>query len=308
MRYIKLLVICCLLFVAFEGFTQSKIRIACIGNSITYGSGLADRAKESYPAQLQALLGNGYEVLNFGVSGATMLKKGNKPYWNTPEYQKVLSSEANLVFIKLGTNDSKQINRPMMADFVNDYRNMIRTLGKLSTKPRIVLLLPVKAFSDDKFGISGTYLKDSIMPSIQKLAYDEKLELIDLYSLFADKEALLADKIHPNAVGDGFIATRLRDFIAQKTKPVSSETDIKGLDLKTERTSFYGYSCFQFNFNGRVARIVVPKREAIGKLWIWRARFWGHEPQTDIAMLERGYHVVYCDVAELFGNAEAIEL
>jgi lysophospholipase L1-like esterase/pimeloyl-ACP methyl ester carboxylesterase len=308
MKFIKLLIVCCLGVVAFEGFTQSKIRIACIGNSITYGSGLADRAKESYPAQLQILLGNSYEVLNFGVSGATMLKKGNKPYWNTPEYQNVLGSQANVIFIKLGTNDSKLINRPMMVDFLSDYRDMIRTLGQLNTKPRIVLLLPVKAFSDDKFGISGTYLKDSIMPLVQKIAYEENLELIDLYSLFADKEALLADKIHPNAAGDGFIATRLKDFIEQKTKPVSSGNEITGLELKTERTSFYGYSCFQFNFNGRAAKIVVPKREAIGKPWIWRARFWGHEPQTDIALLERGYHVVYCDVAELFGNAQAISL
>lgn len=34
----------------------------------------------------------------------------------------------------------------------------------------------------------------------------------------------------------------------------------------------------------------------------------GHEPQTDISLLEHGFHVVYCDVAELFGNAEATSL
>lgn len=309
MKFIfKLFFFSCLLLCVAESYAQSKIRIACIGNSITYGSGLADRSKESYPAQLQALLGPGYEVFNFGVSGATMLKKGNKPYWNTPEYQKVLASEADIVFIKLGTNDSKLINRPMMKDFAGDYRDMISTLGKLAVKPRIVLLLPVKAFSDDKFGISGSYLKDSIMPAVQKLAYDEHLEVIDLYSLFADKEALLADKIHPNAAGDGFIAARLKEFIKQKTKPVSSLAGIEGLEFKTKKTSFYGYNCFQFDFKGREAKIVVPKRVAIGKPWIWRARFWGHEPQTDIALLERGYHVVYCDVAELYGNAEAVSL
>lgn len=308
MKYIRFFIVGWLVFLVSEAYAQSKIRIACIGNSITYGSGLAVRYKESYPAQLQAMLGPGYEVLNFGVSGATMLKKGNKPYWSTPEYQQVLASAANVVLIKLGTNDSKLLNRPMMGDFVGDYRDMISTLRKLETKPRIVLLLPVKAFSDEKFGISGTYLKDSIMPSVQKLAYEENLEVLDLYSLFTDKEALLADKIHPNATGDSFIAARLRDFIEQKTKPVSSGTGINGLEFKTERTSFYGYNCFQFNFKGRSAKIVVPKRQAIGKPWIWRARFWGHEPQTDIALLERGYHVVYCDVAELFGNAEAINI
>ena len=46
---------------------------------------------------------------------------------------------------------------------------------------------------------------------------------------------------------------------------------------------------------------------AEGKPWIWRARFWGHEPQTDIDLLERGYHVAYCDVADLFGSPEAVK-
>lgn len=304
----KYFIIWCFCFTANTSFAQSKFRIACIGNSITFGSGLKDRSKESYPAQLQALLGPSYEVLNFGVSGATMLKKGNKPYWNTPEYQKALEAGASLYFIKLGTNDSKLINRPMMTDYISDYRDMVRALAKLQSRPRIVLLLPVKAFSDEKFGISGTYLKDSIIPSIQKLAYEENLEVIDLHSLFADKEALLADKIHPNAEGDGFIAARLNELIRQKTKPVIPSGGIPRLKLPTEKSSFYGYNCFQFKFNGRNAKIVTPKREAIGKPWVWRARFWGHEPQTDIALLERGYHLVYCDVAELFGNSEAINL
>lgn len=302
----KYFIICCLCFSTNTGFAQSKIRIACIGNSITFGSGLKDRSKESYPAQLQALLGRGYEVFNFGVSGATMLKKGNKPYWKTPEYEQALKAAANVYFIKLGTNDSKLINRPMMGDYLSDYRDMVKTLAALQHKPRIVLLLSIKAFSDVQFGISGTYLKDSIIPSIQKLAYEENLEVIDLHSLFADKEALLADKIHPNAEGDAFIAARLQEFLLQKTRPNGTAESISKLNLPMEKSAFYGYNCFQFKFAGRTAKIVSPKREAIGRPWIWRARFWGHEPQTDIALLERGYHVAYCDVAELFGNAEAI--
>ena len=57
------------------------VRVACVGDSITYGSGIPDREHNSYPAQLQKLLGDGYEVRNFGVSGATLLKNGDKPYW-----------------------------------------------------------------------------------------------------------------------------------------------------------------------------------------------------------------------------------
>jgi len=69
---------------------QDPIKIACVGNSITYGSGVANREKNAYPEQLQSMLGNTYEVRNFGVGGRTLLKKGDKPYWETEAYSKAL--------------------------------------------------------------------------------------------------------------------------------------------------------------------------------------------------------------------------
>ena len=71
-------------------------------------------------------------------------------------------------------------------------------------------------------------------------------------------------------------------------------------------SDFHGFTCADFLFNGRKAKIVKPHIVAKGRPWVWRARFWGHEPQTDIALLKEGFHVVYCDVSELFGNKEAI--
>ena len=73
-------------------------------------------------------------------------------------------------------------------------------------------------------------------------------------------------------------------------------------------SSFHGYQCADFVFNGRKCKVVKPNKPASHRNWIWRARFWGHEPQTDLALLEKGFHVVYCDVVELFGNTEAIRL
>src|SRR5882762_4502387 len=77
--------------------TRTKIKIACIGASITAGARLKDPAKESYPAQLQTKLGERYEVHNYGVSGCTMLHKGDKPYWNTPQYQAALAYNPGIV-------------------------------------------------------------------------------------------------------------------------------------------------------------------------------------------------------------------
>jgi pimeloyl-ACP methyl ester carboxylesterase len=73
-------------------------------------------------------------------------------------------------------------------------------------------------------------------------------------------------------------------------------------------TNFYGYDCANFTFAGREAKIVKPRVVAQGQPWVWRARFFGHEAQTDIALLDRGFHVVYIDAAELFGNKEAVKL
>lgn len=69
-----------------------------------------------------------------------------------------------------------------------------------------------------------------------------------------------------------------------------------------EKKTFYGFDMY---VNGDT-RIVVPKKVADGKPWVWRARFWGHEPQFDIAMLNKGYHIVYCDVSDLFGSPKAV--
>jgi len=53
--------------------------------------------------------------------------------------------------------------------------------------------------------------------------------------------------------------------------------------------------------------IAVPPQVAAGKPWVWRARFWGHASGFDRAMIERGYHIVYCDVSNLFGAPAAVE-
>lgn len=69
---------------------------------------------------------------------------------------------------------------------------------------------------------------------------------------------------------------------------------------------FHGFKMYTDAESGR--RVVVPKQAAEGTPWVWRARFWGHEPQFDIAMLERGFHIVSCDVAGLFGSPRAVAI
>ena len=112
-----------LLFVAIAPVAQPKsIKVACVGNSITYGAFIPNRDKNSYPAQLQAYLGKEYDVRNFGVSGSTLLSKGDHPYINTQEYINSQKFQPDIVLIKLGTNDTKPQNWKYKTEFENDYQ------------------------------------------------------------------------------------------------------------------------------------------------------------------------------------------
>ena len=79
-------------------FAADTIRVACVGNSVTYGMGIPDRAEKAYPVRLQAMLGDGYKVENFGHSGSTLLRKGHRPYMKVPEFRKAVDFKADIVF------------------------------------------------------------------------------------------------------------------------------------------------------------------------------------------------------------------
>ncbi|MEG1649528.1 MAG: GDSL-type esterase/lipase family protein, partial [Rikenellaceae bacterium] len=286
--------ICGLLFCNNIAFAQPT-RVACVGNSITYGAGIVDRDKNSYPVQLGCMLGNGFEVKNFGISGTTLMNCGDSPYIKVTAYKASLDYKPNIVLIKLGTNDSKDFNRDFIKEnFKKDYQTLIDSYKSLPNNPRIILLKPVRCYllNGSFKGANDVYEKE-IIPAIEALAYENSLEIIDLYHLFSDKwdKELLPDRLHPSAKGATIIAKRLSQQILNVT------TDFK-ISLKSSN---------QFNFHGYKGHkigqdmVVEPKQAAKGNPWIIRARFWNHEPQTDIALLEKGFHLAYCDVADLYG-------
>lgn len=187
----------------------AQIKVACIGNSITYGSGIDGRDSLSYPAQLQKMLGSDFIVRNFGRSGATLLKKGNLPYWSTPEYKAALAFMPEVVIIKLGTNDSKPFNWDNNKnDFENDYNDLIRVFMNLGTVKKIFLCLPIPVI-EDRWEIRKAVVETEIISSIQKVAANNGLTVVDMYSPFLGKEMLIPDKIHPSAEGATVMAALL---------------------------------------------------------------------------------------------------
>lgn len=187
---------------------SAVVRVACIGNSITYGDRIRNRATDSYPAQLGTLLGTNYQVQNFGVNGATMLKKSDLPYWSTKAWVDAKAFNPTIVVLKLGTNDSKQRNWVNKADFSADMQSMIDTLRALPAKPTIYLCYPAKAFSQ-RFGIRDSIITTDIIPMVQQVARKNRLQVIDLYAITKDHPEIYADEIHPNETGAGMLAKEI---------------------------------------------------------------------------------------------------
>ena len=241
---------------------KAVTRITCIGASITYGATFNDPATQSYPAQLQKLLGNNYVVSNFGVSSATLLRKGDLSYWNTQAYQLALQSKPDVVFIDLGGNDSKLVNRIHLNEYVQNYHDMIRSFAQLPSHPRIVLLLPIPAFLADTNQIYDKVIVNDIIPRIRQIAYDERLEVIDMHSMFVNHEDWMPDKIHPDLRGASITAKRLYDLIVQQRD--TAFNIFSQIKQAYKGSSFYGYPCAEFTFDGRECKVVKPKWSAIG--------------------------------------------
>ena len=100
---------------------EGQIKVACVGDSITYGHSVSGWSKNQYPAVLQELLGDSYHVANFGVSGACVNKKGNKPYISRTVYEESIKYDADILVLMLGSNDSKTKNWIDMETFLEQY-------------------------------------------------------------------------------------------------------------------------------------------------------------------------------------------
>ncbi|CDN32889.1 Sialic acid-specific 9-O-acetylesterase [Mucinivorans hirudinis] len=299
MKRPKLLNILFLTLVALSSLAQ-PIKVACVGNSITFGAGVANREKNSYPMQLGYALGEGYEVKNFGVNSATLMTAGNFPYVKTNQYKESLAYNPDIVIIKLGTNDSKTINRELLKEnYKKDYQALIDTYRALPSKPRIILMNPVVCYlTEGQFEGANPVYENQIIPDIETLAYENGLEVIDLYHLFSNewREHLMPDKLHPSSLGASMMAERIASVVEHPT------TDFKiSVPANSQKFNFHGFQGHKMGGN----LVVEPRKAAVGNPWLIRARFWNHQPQTDIALLEQGFHIAYCDVADLYGSPMA---
>nr|MBP7472292.1 alpha/beta hydrolase fold domain-containing protein [Prevotella sp.] len=192
---------------SFKASNANAVRVACIGNSITDGFGIDMAEANGYPAQLQKKLGDDYLVKNFGVSSRTLLNKGDYPYMNEPAWKDALGFNPNIVIVKLGTNDSKPYVWKYKDEFITDYKQLIDSLKALPSKPKIYICTPIPG-QNEGWGITDKVITEEVIPMIQKVAKKNKVQLIDLHSLFVntDGKKMQRDGVHPTKAGAGELA------------------------------------------------------------------------------------------------------
>ena len=197
-------------------FSQDKIKVACIGNSVTYGYGHENPDSTSYPSQLAVMLGDGYEVGNFGKSGATLLRKGHRPYNEQEEFKKALEFAPDIAIIHLGLNDTDPRNwKYYKREFISDYVTLIEAFEEVNPDVEIYICRMTPIFHWHhrfKKGTRDWYWE--IQATIENIAENiAEVKLIDLQETLYHRPDLMPDALHPNPEGAKLIAQRVYSAI-----------------------------------------------------------------------------------------------
>lgn len=182
-------------------------KVACVGDSITWGFTILNPKKHGYPAVLQHLLGEEYEVHNFGYNDAAVRFDADTPYVKKRVYRDSLDWNPDTVILMLGTNDTKPWNWNAEI-FQRDYGRLVDSYLALPSHPRVVLVAPIRifrVFNVPSLILNPDVLEEEIRPAIRKIAEQKGLELIDLQPLFGNAH-FCRDGIHPQRRGARMLA------------------------------------------------------------------------------------------------------
>lgn len=199
-----------------EKAKQGKYRILCIGDSITYGAGvLYTRRKDSYPAILEKKLGDGYQVLNYGISGATLIRQSDKPY-SASFLQAARKTDPKICILMLGTNDSKPQNWDPTS-YKDTLAEWIADLKSFPSKPLVYLMTPPAAFGVDckpvVYMIREGIIRDEIYPIVKQQSIQHRTGFVDMYAATQFHPELFGDGVHPNKQGNQLIAQQIYNVL-----------------------------------------------------------------------------------------------
>ncbi len=244
--------------------TRAEIRIACVGNSITAGSGLDTPSTERYPAVLEGLLGSKYKVGVFARGGMCLQRHAEISVWYSNHIRNARNFDPDIVVLLLGTNDSKYYNWKSCSTFTADYADLLDTLPLSESNPVVLPVLPPAAFSALGY-IDRFTIRDSIVPAIRKLAEERSLLYVDIHTPFSQHPEYYTDGIHPNADGARVLADLVYDALLQLSPSRDNNLSVHSLStphtpiqsrlqILPERYSRYPVNPLYFDLRGRTVK------------------------------------------------------
>ena len=192
--------------------TQAKdgqIKVACVGDSTTYGHGISNWPQNNYPTVLQNLLGEKYHVNNYGVSSFAVQEDADCSYRTLAHYQESLKYDADFVVFMMGSNDSKAQNWKDEDAFREDLLSLLDSYGDAEI---ILCTLPSAFFLEGQTEGATNHdiqplLVDEIAEITRSVALERGYTLIDIHALTAlHPEWFEKDGVHPNNDGAAYIA------------------------------------------------------------------------------------------------------
>jgi len=175
----------------------ARVRIACIGDSITEITG--------YPADLQILLGNAYNVRKFGVVGATILLNTDKPYLNQTACSEAEAFQPQVVVIMLGTNDARTNIYPNSENLEANYGMLIAAFQTLKSHPKILVATPPPIYNNT-LSLSSSNLVQGVIPRVEQEATTMNVPTVDVFDPLLNHPEYFPDGVHPNVAGAEKIA------------------------------------------------------------------------------------------------------
>ena len=195
---------------------DGDIKVACVGDSITFSQGVVmSRKTDAYPSVLAELLGENYQTLNYGLPNRTLQSTGNMPYFEEDLAKESLESNADIVIFMLGTNDTKPENWDEER-FLKEYKEAVEKYQNMESQPDVYIMIPPQIFLEETGDgkCSREILENYLIADITKISEETGAGLIDLYTLTKEHEEWFSDGLHPNKEGNREIA----EFICSKIK------------------------------------------------------------------------------------------
>ena len=197
----------------------APITVVCIGNSITAGYSNTSR-DWAWPAQLNRLLGPGYRVMNYGVSGSCMGKKAPSSYWKTDSYPKAKEANPDMLVIAHGTNDADPWRWDQWGgEFHADYLDMVASFRENGRNPILFTALAPPLFSERK-AKQNSYIEEKMIPEVKEIATEIGAKVIDFHTPMIGRHKYYPDNVHPSDPG----AERMAEIVEEVIAPLQQLT------------------------------------------------------------------------------------